>query len=252
MKYFSQNILAVSFLAASFSYAPHAMASHQASKDEVVKWVVSQMSEWSPPGKSLFPDAKESVEEATARYGLIADDAAHVAFDPAEPPLFKGPNGRYKTLALLLAVADSESGFRKDVDVGKGNYSKGDSGQSWCLEQVRLGVATKGKTHTRISLVDGGGIKYVYDGTGYGGEDLVSDRKKCFRVALHIMRVSFDTCSGLDVEKRLSLYASGSCSLGWEASSRRIKKAVKWLSISPPPSDDESAVKVWYPKPSKT
>lgn len=247
-----QKSISAGLLAVFLSYTPSAMASKQVLKEEVIRWMTSQMSEWSPPGKSLFPDAKENPDEAIARYRSIAEDAAHVAFDPSEPPLFKGSNGRYKTLSLMLAVADSESGFRKDVDIGKGNYSKGDSGQSWCLEQVRLGVATNGKTYTRVALIEGGGIKYVYDGTGYGGEDLVLDRKKCFRVALHIMRMSFDACSGMDVDKRLSLYASGSCNLGWEASSRRVKKAIKWLSISPPPSDDELATSLWFPKSPKT
>jgi hypothetical protein len=170
-----------------------------------------------------------------------------VAFDPSEPPLFSGPQGRYRTMALMLAVADFESGFRKDVDTGVGSNAKGDGGQSWCLEQVRLGAASGGRTYTRVVLNDRG-ISFVFDGTGIGGEDLVSDRKKCLRVALHMMRMSFDACQGA-VEGKLSQYASGSCDRGWEASSRRVKKAAKWLAAQPPPSDDAALSAEFAPKP---
>lgn len=205
----------------------------------VVNWAVDQMVVWSPPGKSMYPNAKETESEGLTRYASIAEDALKIAFDPSEPPLFKGDQARYKTFALLLSVADSESGYRKDVDIGHGAASKGDSGQSWCLEQVRLGVATNGKTSTRIRLIPGGGIEYTGDKSAYGGEDLVSDRKKCFRVALHIMRMSFDQCKDQPIEGKLSMYTSGFCDRGYDASARRVKKAIKWLNSNPPPSNDE-------------
>jgi len=205
-------------------------------------WCVSQMSAWAPPGKSMYADAKETVDEGTLRYRQIAKDAISVAYDPAEAPLFPGPYGRAKTLATMLGIADSESGFRKDVDFGKGAYAKGDSGKSWCLMQVRLGTAVNGKTPNRVAL-KGGVYEFVYDGvSGFGGEDLVKDRKACFRVALHIMRDSFNQCSDLPVDERLSIYTSGSHDNGRAASKIRVGKAIKWLAAVAPPMEDTSVL----------
>ena len=205
-------------------------------------WCVNQMSAWAPPGKSLYADAKETVDDGMARYRQIARDAITVAYDPLEAPLFPGPYGRAKTLAVMLGIADSESGFRKDVDSGKGAYAKGDNGKSWCLMQVRLGTAINGKTPNRVAI-KGGVYEFVYDGvSGFGGEDLVKDRKACFRVALHIMRDSFNKCSDLPVDERLSIYTSGSHDSGRVASKIRVGKAIKWLAAVAPPTEDSSVL----------
>lgn len=207
------------------------------SKKDVLSWATARMVYWHPPGKSWYVGAKETPEEGLIRYESIVEDAMSVAFDPNEDPLFNGPHGRYKTLAILLAIADSESGFRKDVDLGKGPEARGDGGRSHCLTQIQLGVLVGGKTKTRLVL-DGPTIRYSYDGTGLGGEDLTRDRKNCFRASLHIARLSFISCSSLPLEGRLSLYASGSCGKGMDASRMRVRKAIRWLAESAPPSTD--------------
>jgi len=205
-------------------------------------WCVTQMSEWAPPGKSFFKNAKETEEEGTARYRSIARDAISVAYDPAEAPLFPGPYGRAKTLATMLGIADSESGFRKDVDTGSGSQAKGDSGASWCLMQVQLGVAVNGKSPNRVVL-KGGVYEFAYDGvSGFGGEDLVRNRKACFRVALHIMRDSFRQCADLPVDERLAIYTSGNHDSGRAASKIRVGKAIRWLAAIAPPLEDSAVM----------
>ena len=215
-------------------------------KDTVYEWAFKKMAVWSPPGKSYFPDAQEEEQDAIKRYKDIAVDVFSVAFDPEESPLFKGPNGRSKTAALLLSVANMESAFRKDVDFGIGSHAKGDGGQSWCLMQVQLGVAVNGKTKNRISL-NKDSFTVNSDPASWGGEDLIADRKKCIRAGLHIMRSSFIMCASLPVEEKLAAYASGSCSSGKNASRVRVESAMKWLTASPPPAVDAKISELLYP-----
>lgn len=162
----------------------------------VIHWLVAAMLSW------VLPHAPALHEAQRARYTEIAQDAMAVAFDKSEAPLFVGPLGREKTATLMLAIASFESGFDKGVDAGT---VQGDSGKSWCLMQVQLSTRDKdGKTSTRMNFKDDV-YEYVYDKTkGYGGEDL-SDRKLCFRMALHIMRASYKRCGDL------SGYTAGVC-----------------------------------------
>ncbi len=217
------------------------------------QWVVERMEMWSPPGITYVKDAKETPEEGKARYERIANDAISVAYDPSEKPVFQGKYGRAMTLALLTSIAFEESAFRKDVDAGVGPLSKGDSGRSWCLAQVMMGKAEPdGKTRTRVIVGENGGLKFVNDPSkesGWGGEDLVQDRSKCFRVALRLARMSFAACSKLPVQDRLSMYASGSCDAGSQASRRRVGQAQRWLWKSAPPLEDSEVLDLLHTSP---
>jgi hypothetical protein len=227
------------------SHSAHAAPTLQ----DVTTWATARMASWQPAGKSQYPGAKETESEGLARYGLIAQDAFAVAYDPAEAPLFSGPNGRAKTMATLLAIASWESGFRKDVDTGSGPAAQGDGGRSWCLVQIQLSKASPSTKKTSMRVVmDGDGWKYAYDGsTGWGGEDLVQDRQKCFRAGLHMARVSFKACSYLPVAERLSVYASGNCQGGRQASALRMNRAISWLSQAPAPADDATLAALLAP-----
>ena len=208
----------------------------------VQDWALDRMESWSPPGKALYPDAKESESDGKARYATIVRDAMSVAYDPVEPPLFNNdPIGRAKTLAVMLAIADSESGgFRRDVDFNIGKLARGDGGKSWCIMQIQLSRPDqKGQTNVRIGL-KGDQYEYVYaKDKGFGGEDLIANRKTCFRVALHMARESFRACGNLPVEERLSIYAGGDCTSGRAASRVRVGKAIRWLAAKAPPNVDQ-------------
>jgi hypothetical protein len=221
--------------------------------EAVHEWAFTQMTQWSPPGHSFYPDARESEEDAKARYRSIVRDAMAVAYDPSEPPLFANrkfvggkwevsddPIGRAKTLAVLLAVADSESGgYRRDVDFNIGKLARGDGGKSWCVMQILLSRPNAdGKTDQRIAL-KGDTYEFVRaKDKGYGGEDLIANRRACFRVALHMARESFRACGHLPVEERLSVYAGGDCTVGRAASRVRVGKAIRWLAAKAPPHVD--------------
>jgi hypothetical protein len=159
--------------------------------DAIVAWAVAFMLTLGPPGRSKMAGAEETAEEGLARYREIARAAATVAFDPSSRLLFRGPHARSQTLAVLLSVAHHESGFRKDVDLGVGPFARG-SGLDSCLLQIRIG---KGATRE-----------------GWNHADLVSDRTKCFRAGLAMMRLSAGACRSMGVRDMLSAYASGRCS----------------------------------------
>lgn len=152
------------------------------------------------------------------RYASIASDAATVALDPAEPPLFKGPEGRARTALLLLSVAGYESHFRADVDAGHCKKGECDGGTAVGETQVHPGQG--------IRLVDGAG--YRYDRHGYHADDLIRDRQLLFRVTLHMMRDSFAQCGDL------SAYTTGlACPKNEKKAWWREHQAETWWKTHP-------------------
>jgi hypothetical protein len=165
---------------------------------QIVAWLVAAMFTWAP-----------AREADTARYTEIASDLAEVVYDPAEPPLFPGPDGRAKTAALLASIAAHESTFRPDVENG---HARGDGGTSWCFMQLHIG---SGKTVE-----------------GWTGGDVTNDRKLCFRAGLHIARESFRMCNAQPTVEKLSAYASGQC--GRSAPSRQmVSRAIAYTQHHP-------------------
>jgi len=209
------------------------------------------MSTIAPPGRAQYiPEAREDKDEAVERYESIARDAIGVVYDPAEKPLFTGNFGRIKTLDVLLSVASFESGFRRDVDFGEGRSSKGDEGRSWCLNQINLGKAnSEGRTPNRIIVNFGGGYRITSNQEeGWGGQDLVADRKKCFHAALAVLRSSFASCGKSALQDKLRVYASGSCERGEAESRRRMSLANFWMTKKMPPFNDDD-VMAWLATP---
>jgi hypothetical protein len=180
--------------------------------DPIIAWAVAFMIAVAPPGRA---GTKETREEGAARYREIATAAAIVAYDTDTPPLFEGRNGRARTLALLLSVAFHESGFLRHVDFGIGPRARGDSGQSWCLMQIKVGM---GRTIQ-----------------GWSGTDLVANRQRCFRAGLEMMRWSFQACRDNPSMELLDAYTSGRCDHGKIESRKRMESALDWFEDHPPP-----------------
>lgn len=215
------------------------------------QWVTGRMVSWMPPGRSLVKDARETPDEGRKRYEEIADALISVVYNPQEKAIFGGKYGRARTLSLILSVAWFESGFRKDVDLGVGPLSRGDSGQSWCMMQIMLGPAgIDGNTKRRI-VIEGNNYKISSDpNEGWGGLDLVSDRTKCFKVGITLIRKSFLSCTAIPIEDRLSVYGAGKCIANWQPSRYRVKKAQEWMTNDKPPMTDEEVVNLLLPNPS--
>lgn len=167
----------------------------------IVAWLVSAMSAAASPAslaeRHSFGGWHETTEQRTARYYEIAQDAATVAFDPDERPLFDGPQGRMRTASFLLAIATQESAFAPDVDKGPcyrgAGWASGrcDHGRSACIMQINVGA---GRTPE-----------------GWTKADLFADRTKCLRRGLHILRASFGLCPSRGRAHLLDGYAQGYC-----------------------------------------
>ena len=94
-----------------------------------------------------------------------------------------------KKIALLSAIAVTESGLNKDIQLGK---RRGDWGRSVCLMQMNIG---KGKTPE-----------------GWTAEDLVTDLDKCLTTGLRAAKQSLGGCSNLkNYIDRLGGYTTGKC-----------------------------------------
>ncbi len=140
-------------------------------------WVLTAMVTWAPP----------RTDADLTRYTSIASDIETVAYDPAEEPIAPGPEGRARTALLLASTAYDESFFRADVDAGE---ARGDGGKSVCVMQVWV----EGRTRE-----------------GWTADELVADRLKCLRAALHILHGSMAWCRALEGGDRLGGYTHGKC-----------------------------------------
>ncbi len=177
--------------------------------ENLVAYLVAAMVSWVP---FHAQPTSESSAQARAHYESIARDAASVAFDEAEAPLFDGPDARAETALLMLSVASFESSYRAKVDDGA---HRGDNGHSYCLMQIRVGAGV-----TR---------------EGWSGHQLVEDRKLCFFAGLHILRASFNVCRTFPLDDRLGAYATGRCFLDAAISRSRVHRARAWWQSHAPP-----------------
>lgn len=161
-------------------------------------WAFSLIVSLSPPGKV---PARETEEAAVERYASISDDLDAVTAEQA--PLFPGPDGRAMTIALLVAVAHHESGFRLDVDQG---VNRG-GGKDVCLLQLRSARA-----------------------------DVATDRMACFREGLRLLRQSLAACRASERRDRLAAYASGNCTNGRLESRAMVDAWRRLMAAHPAPA----------------
>jgi hypothetical protein len=173
--------------------------------ERVTLWLVGAMIAWVP--------TRTPADEA--RYASIARDLATVVLDPTEEPAFTGEDGRARTALLLASIASWESGYRADVDDGR---VKGDHGTSVCLMQVRVFGKTK---------------------EGWTAKDLTEDRQKCFRVALRLVRTSFEWCKARVLEDRLAGYTVGTCREAEPLARARFGRARNYWGKHPLPAPAE-------------
>lgn len=134
-------------------------------------------------------DITETREEKTARFEETARQLAEVIRDTKRLPY-----DPYFTAAQMIAIWQHESALALAVDKGLGKHGVGDGGNSFCMAQIRVGK--KGSTRE-----------------GWTGQDLLDDRKKCFRVQLRVLAGSIALCraAGLGPEDGLASYATGRC-----------------------------------------
>ena len=183
-------------------------------------WLVGVMLSSMPPGKFKSPpDAVEPEAETPVRYKALATALAEVVLDPEERSLYPGPDGRRHTAALMLSLAYHESGYRRDIDLGIGKKER-PGRQYWCVMQIGV----DGKT-----------------AEGWTGPDLVADRHRCFRAALHKLQQTRGSCRAQGPDAWLRSYAAGDCSRGGKPAAQRIATFRRWLGIHPFPPPTPAA-----------
>ncbi|HZU82490.1 MAG TPA: hypothetical protein VE987_06225 [Polyangiaceae bacterium] len=186
-------------------------------------YLLTAMLAWMPTKNQK---ARETADAALARYQSIASDVATVALDPAEPPLFKGADGRTKTALVLLSVAWWESAFRPDVDSGNCKPPECDNGHAFTLWQLHPedGFIFDGDVYTfarnRTPAWRADHASEIFDGAA-----LLRDRKLAAKIALHMMRYSVLHSGGLGIY-------TGENGNGPKAK-QRMDHALKWLREHP-------------------
>lgn len=217
--------------------------------ETLITWIMGFMIAAAPPGRKTYvPEAEETKIEAEQRYRDIAVDIAEVLYGPdREKSLFGGRYAQARTVSVVLSLMLHESGFRRDVDYGEGKLARGDQGRSWCLMQLNVG---KGKTtpwnevkNRRARPADPESEIH----TGWTGEELVTDRTRCIRAGMRVIRSSFLSCRRLGRLEWLRVYASGSTEKGSSHSRQRMGVAIRWFDRNRPTFKDTDIIEMLKP-----
>jgi hypothetical protein len=204
-------------------------------KELFVAWILTMMTAMAPPARlqsAVTKEAKESIEDSSARYHAIAEDIVEAAFQEDVKPAFGGIQGRAKTAMMVATVFFMESGFRRDIDLGTSHMrlrgtGLNDFGRSWCMGQLNLGWKLAPDPYDKGGVIETSTAKTM---EGWTGRDLLLDRKKCVIATISKLRSSFGACHGLPRAERLAQYARGSClsSNGRKLSRSRVNIYDRW------------------------
>jgi len=198
-----------------------------------VAWILAAMISLAPPHRQHWePTAQESYAQADARYLQIAETIAQGVFDPEILPVMSGPRGRQDTAMLVVIWWNSESGFRRDVDLGLGRKRLAragwnDYGKSWCMGQINLGRKPRPDPDNLGQLIEESATTTA---EGWTGRDLCNDRRKCLIATMNVMRRSIGVCRALPVDERMAAYVAGYCEseAGKRISRFRMQQFWQW------------------------
>jgi hypothetical protein len=150
---------------------------------------IHALSPVSAPHERL-PGWDETQDQRSTRYASIAQDVAGAAVDACLTSPNQDTCQRW-SVSALLGVANHESGFQPDVDIGPcyrgkdGKSPRCDGGRSVSMWQILTG--------------------------GEEREVFAHDRKAAARRALRSISRSMGACRKAPNEERLSAYAGGRC-----------------------------------------
>lgn len=196
--------------------------------EQFIAWMIVFMVAHAPPGRDIYiPEAKESKEEALARYESIARDTATVVSE--EEPLFRGPMGRAKTAMVIMSIMKHEGAFRKDVDTGVGKMARGDHGRSVCLMQVNVGTGRTFAWNTKKNKPAAPADPAEEVAPGLTAQEMLANRQNCIRAGYRVIKVSFGASGGLPATEWLRVYASGSREGGSRESRSRMGLALRYF-----------------------
>jgi hypothetical protein len=172
-------------------------------------YVLSAMVSWVPVEEHASFERREITVQ---RYEAIAQTIAKVAAD--EPPVFDGDedSARARTALLLASIASYESHYAARVED---------------CRVANAGALGLWQTVAPRSKV-------------------CSGREAAARLALGMVRQSFEQCKKHEELDRLAFYTDGFCKRDWGRSRFRVGRALRWWRASPPerasvPSEAEVA-----------
>lgn len=174
-------------------------------------WIFTLMVALLSPAKAAalpaFPGFAETAEERTVRYHAIAEAIAAATKDTRE-------------MAVLVAIAYTESAFSRDADIGPCYRGPGWEGRC-----------------------DAGRAVSVFQLHARGPDDaklLFGDRTLAASRAIQLVRRSVASCAKTHgSDGGLRAYVSGSCERGGEASARKVRLARNLLREHPPPDQNK-------------
>lgn len=180
---------------------------------QVTAWLMGAIMTWAP-----------GVGEEVS--GRAAWEIVDVAYDGAEPPLYRGEMARARSALTVAITAADESGFREDVQAGHCKPWECDHGDALCWMQV----------HARP------GIVFVGDEWRYARKNDVGvllpasllDEETCFRVGMRMLRSSLlhtGSLRGYTGERGKAPIARA-----------REQRVLKYLRDFPPPVEDSEAL----------
>jgi hypothetical protein len=210
-------------------------------KQFAVKYLLAAMVSWVPIANQVSNG--ESAESAQARYEATASDIIETVYADDEPAVFLGADGNIKSALELAAIGSFEGGFQKFVDEGGCNV-KGfkadrrgscDGGTAYTIWQIHpmSGLMLKGTGITSVYYNQQAAKEHPED--VWTGAKLVADRKMAAKVALHLIRISYQE------QKSLCRFTGESCLEGKHPlADNRHMRAVNYLKAHPftPPKEE--------------
>lgn len=211
--------------------------------DKLKQYVFNAMTEWAP--------AKDMPDQDTSNFDGIAEDITTVVLDDSEPALWVDDTSKGETATMVATIGLWEGHYWRYVDDGRcnskswreshaGKHLTGpratcDGGHAYSIFQIHPDRGGVVLTTREIETAEG--PKVVGDGYTYHfmapdepyitGRDLIQDRTKAVRVALHMLR------KAVQLHNNLCAYTgeSGECPKGKE----RLDWAMKYWKKHPFP-----------------
>lgn len=191
---------------------------------QLLAWALHLTQLWIPTSPASPPELREA----------IVHDTVEIVMDPAEAPIFSGPQGREKTVSLVLAIERFESDFNASVDEGVKRGKAGDA----CNMQI---VIPRGKAmrltadlYTWIWAKDAVETDLTVESLIPGS--IPGRRQNCIRAGLHMVRESFRAC------RSLSLYTRGDCAPDPKAKHREQLARESFRRHPPPTATSEETL----------
>lgn len=175
--------------------------------ETISAWLLSAITAWGAVPKP---------EHADEIHQRIADSITQVAFDPEEPPIYKGDHGRAWTALVLASIGAEETRFAENVLTGHCKRSQCDNGHAtsaWQIHTGRFGVRLLGDKYEQCR---------TYAGDCYRPEELIANWSIAARVGLHVYRTQGPTA-----------YTTGL---------KAISQASAWMHAHPAPLKDDEVM----------